>query len=284
MQVGGVTSANEIYTHFLVAMLQSSLDLTFSSLMAPLARPRIWFYLAWLETLNQYRRTVLGPFWILISLVVFSVAMGSVYSGLFSVDFKQYVSYITTGMMGWNWANAILIASGVVYTQNASMLLDYPTDKAYLLWSHVMAQLLVFLHQLPLIVLFYLLGLVPLTWNVLYLIPSLILVFLINLGAASMLAILVNRYRDLNRILTSFTIIIMMTTPIFWMPSMAGGVPPVLYLLNPFYYIIEILREPMLGHAPSALLYGVSSAMALLLLLFGSIAHKRYSKFVVFRL
>ena len=255
------------------------------ALLRPITRPRIWLYLAWLETVNQYRRTVIGPFWILLSLLIFTVAMGSVYSGLFSIAFNQYITYITTGMIGWNWANAILINSGSIYTSNAGLLLDYPTNKSYLIWSNVMSQFIIFLHQLPLVVLFYIIGLVPLSHNLIYLLPSILIVFAINIGAGAIMSIVVNRYRDLNRILTSFTIIIMLTTPIFWVPTMVGeGLRSLSYRLNPFYYIVEIIRDPLLGKAPNPMHYLISTIMALVLLLLGSMIHKNYSKFVVFRL
>jgi ABC-type polysaccharide/polyol phosphate export permease len=266
-------------------MLLNAENPTLLSLIRPITKPKIWFYLAWVDTINQYRRTVFGPFWILLSLIIFSVAMGTVYSGLFDIAFKQYITYITTGMIGWNWANAILIGTGTIYTANASLLNDYPTNKAYLLWSSVTTQLIIFLHQLPLVIFFFAMGLTPFNHNILYLIPSLIIVFAINLGAGAILAIVVNRYRDLNRILGSLTIIIMLTTPIFWMPNMVGeGARSLAYLLNPFYYIVEIIRDPLLGKAPNPFNYTVASLMALGLLITGSVIHKKYSPFVVFRL
>ena len=265
-------------------MLLTSPPLDSLSLVRPIVYPKIWLYLAWMDTVNQYRRTIFGPFWILLSLIIFSVCMGSVYSGLFSIAFNQYISYVTAGMIGWNWAAAILVTSGTVYTANAGMLSDYPTNKAYLLWSHVMSQFVIFVHQLPLMTLFYLIGLLPVSTNMLYLIPSLALVFMINLGAGSMLSIVVNRYRDLNRIMGSLVIIIMMTTPIFWMPTMFEGHRSLIYLLNPFYYIIEIIRDPLLGKPPNLLNYTVASLMALVFMVAGSIIHKKYSPSVVFRL
>ena len=39
------------------------------SLLRPIKQPKIWAYLAWVDTVNQYRRTLLGPLWILLSLI-----------------------------------------------------------------------------------------------------------------------------------------------------------------------------------------------------------------------
>lgn len=210
--------------------------------------------------------------------------MGSVYSGLFSIAFNKYITYVTAGMIGWNWASSILLNTGTIYTANAGLLTDYPTNKAYLIWSNAMSQLIILLHQLPLIGLFYLIGLLSFNSNFFYIIPSLIIVFMINIGVGAILSVVVNRYRDLNRILASFSIIIMMTTPIFWMPTSFEGMRTLVYKLNPFYYIIEIIRDPLLGKDPNPTNYLVASLMALGFLLIGSLVHRKYSKFIVFRL
>jgi ABC-type polysaccharide/polyol phosphate export permease len=265
-------------------MLLSNPIVDYVSLLKPLKKPKIWFYLAWIDVLNQYRRSLLGPFWILLSLIIFSTALSSVYSGLFDIAFKQYITYVTTGMIAWQWASAILVNTGTIYTANTGLLKDYPTDKAYFIWSHVTSQIIVFFHQLPLVVVFYLLGLLHLSWNILYLIPSLILVFAINLGVGAIFAVAVNRYRDLNRILGSLTMIIMMTTPIFWMPSSLASSHTLIYEMNPFYYIIEVIRDPLMGKPANPHIYLVTTLMAMALLAIGSIVHKRHSQAVVFRL
>lgn len=265
-------------------MLNQNSTLDFFSLLKPIQKPKIWLYLAYVSIVNEYRRTLLGPIWILLSLIIFALSIGVVYSGLFSIEYFEYITYMTTGMIGWIWASAILINSGMVYITNSGILLDHPTDKAYLIWAHAMSQLIVFLHELPFVFLFYLFGKVQVNAYMLYLIPSLIIIFIINIGAAAILSIVVTRYRDLHKILSSLVVIIMVTTPIFWKPEMVTGPRQLMYLLNPFYYIVEIIRDPLLGNPPNAFHYLISSGMAIILLFIGCIMHKKYSKSVVFRL
>lgn len=265
-------------------MLYQNPVLDFFSLLRPIRKPRIWLYLAYLSILNEYRRTLLGPLWILLSLVIFSLAIGSVYSGLFSIGYFEYIEYMATGMIGWNWIGAIIISSGMIYVTNSGLLLNQPTDKAYLIWAHAMSQFITLLHQLPFIFLFYLFGALPVNVNVLYIIPSLAIMFFINIGAAAILSVVVTRYRDLHKILTSLVIIIMIMTPIFWKPDMVTGGRALTYLLNPFYYMVEIIRNPLLGKDPVMFNYAVSCAIAVIVMVLGCYVHKKYSKYVVFRL
>src|SRR4051812_8087400 len=133
---------------------QQNLTLDSFSLIKPIMKPKIWLYLAYVSIVNEYRRTLLGPIWILLNLIIFSLSISAVYSGLFSLAYFDYMAYMTTSMIGWMWASAILVNSGMVYISNCGILLDHPTDKAYLIWSHTMTQFIVFLHQLPFVFLF----------------------------------------------------------------------------------------------------------------------------------
>jgi ABC-2 type transport system permease protein/lipopolysaccharide transport system permease protein len=40
-------------------------------------------------------------------------------------------------------------------------------------------------------------------------------------------------------------------TPIIWKPDMLPGRALILHL-NPFYYLVEVIRAPLLGHVPDA--------------------------------
>jgi ABC-type polysaccharide/polyol phosphate export permease len=252
-------------------------------IITPLSTPRVFCYLAWLEIKNQYRRTILGPFWILGTLIIFSAAMAYVYSSLFDLEFNKYVTYVSTGMIGWNWGSAILTTSCTVYITNSNLITEYPTDKSYLLWTHVIVQLLVFLHQLPLVFLFYLSGMLSFNYNILFIIPSIFIIIAINIGIASILSVVVVRFRDIERILTSLTVIIMVTTPIFWMPSMVGK-RALIYKLNPFHYIVELIRDPLMGNTFKPENYIIGSLLAVTALIVGGIFHKKYSQYIVFRL
>ncbi len=191
---------------------------------------------------------------------------------------------MTASMIGWIWASSILVSSGMVYIANSGILLAHPTDKAYLIWSHAMNQFIVFLHQMPFLLLFYLFGEIQVNANMLYIIPSLAIIFAINIGAAAVLSIIVTRYRDLHKILSSLVIIIMVTTPIFWKPEMVTGVKKLVYLFNPFYYIVEIIRSPLLGKSPGFFIYAIACAIAMATLVLGCYMHKKYSKTIIFRL
>src|SRR5688572_8414986 len=61
----------------------------------------IWGRLGWRETRLRYQRTAIGPFWTTISLGVFVIVMGALWSNLWNIDPKVYMPFLTSGMITW---------------------------------------------------------------------------------------------------------------------------------------------------------------------------------------
>ena len=61
----------------------------------------MWGRLGWREVKRRYRRTVVGPFWTTLSLAIFVVVLGVVWSRLWNQDPKTYLPYLTSGMLTW---------------------------------------------------------------------------------------------------------------------------------------------------------------------------------------
>jgi ABC-type polysaccharide/polyol phosphate export permease len=78
------------------------------------------------------------------------------------------------------------------------------------------------------------------------------------------LAVLCTRYRDLTQIVQNIMQVGMYVTPIMWMANnLPGGARSRLMLdLNPFYHLISIVREPLLGGTATQLNWLVTVAMA----------------------
>jgi lipopolysaccharide transport system permease protein len=70
-----------------------------------------------------------------------------------------------------------------------------------------------------------------------------------------MLGIICTRFRDITQIVAVFIQLIFFFTPILWMKKVLPGRNSWVTDCNPFYHIIEIVRAPLLGVAPSGILW-----------------------------
>ena len=69
---------------------------------------RLWGLLAWQDVRQHYRRSLIGPFWITISMGIMVTALGLLFSTVFNTNLADYLPFLATGLVIWS-----LIASMV---------------------------------------------------------------------------------------------------------------------------------------------------------------------------
>jgi len=111
---------------------------------------------------------------------------------------------------------------------------------------------------------------VPLTSNVLYAVPIILVMTIFVMAMALILSAVQVRFRDVGVGLPLLLQIWMFATPVVYPLSTAAKLPPtlhVLYLLNPMVGVIENFRRTvLLGSSPEFVSLGISLLISLILL------------------
>lgn len=261
---------------------QRSASLLAPLIAGPLARPHVWMGLAWSDVIQSYRRTALGPFWITLNLIIFATAMTLVMGSIFSISAQGYAGYVVCGMIAWMWVAAMLSDVGNTFLVYGPFLRSMPIDKAFFIWAAVAKQVIVLAHQMIVYAGMLLIGLVQPSLYTLLAIPAIALVFLMSIPFAAVASILFARYRDLPRLISGSIVLVIMLTPIFWKPEMISGWRSAFVYLNPIYYVIDIVRSPLLGEPIKPMTAIVVLGITAALWVGGSLFYKRYQKYVVF--
>lgn len=68
---------------------------------------RVWTILGWDDIRQRYRRSILGPFWITLSMGVFILVLGVIYGRLFHMDLTTYMPYLSAGYILWGFISAV---------------------------------------------------------------------------------------------------------------------------------------------------------------------------------
>src|SRR5205807_9542196 len=76
---------------------------------------RLWMRLGWNDILQKYRRSVLGPLWLTMSMAVMVVALGIVYAELFKVPISDFLPFVCVGMLLWNFMSSFLSEAGTLF-------------------------------------------------------------------------------------------------------------------------------------------------------------------------
>lgn len=241
-------------------------------LFLALASYELWSFLAWQDIRLRYRRSKIGPLWITLSMAIFCLALGVVYSKLFKMPISEYLPFLSISFVAWGFISSLWGEFPNLFVDNAAYIKDIQTNLLTILLRSVARNVLIFAHNALIIAGVYVyFGMTP-SWVILLAIPGLLLVIL-NLSALGViLGIVGARFRDVAPINQSIIQIIFFITPITWLPHLVGK-DSWIVKANPFLYFLELIRSPLMGSAPEASAW-IFSAVSFLVI--GSIAALMY--------
>jgi ABC-type polysaccharide/polyol phosphate export permease len=211
----------------------------------------IWGRLGWRDTRLRYQRTALGPFWATLSLGIFVVIMGVLWSQLWKMDVKVYMPFITSGMIAWLLFSTMTIEGCATFSGSDLLIRQLRIPYTVLACSVVWRNLIVFGHNLLIYALVFVYAGLPLAWSMLLIIPGILLLSLNGLWIALLLGLICARYRDIQQLIQSLLQIAMFLTPIFWTPAQLQGRFVILADYNLLYHYIQLVREPLMGQVPA---------------------------------
>jgi ABC-type polysaccharide/polyol phosphate export permease len=179
---------------------------------------RIWGRLGWLETRLRYQRTIIGPFWTTLSLGIFVGVMGVLWSQLWKIDARDYMPFLTSGMIAWTLFSALTVEGCTTFSASEGLIKQLRISYTLLACSIVWRNLIVFLHNLIIFALVCVYADKTPTWSTLLVIPGLLLLCLNGVSIALALGLICARYRDVQQLTQNLLQIAMFLTPIFWKP------------------------------------------------------------------
>ena len=206
---------------------------------------RLWIFWGWLDVRQRYRRSLLGPLWVTMTMGISVMAMGLVYAYLFKQNVKEYLPYVAMGFVLWTLIAGFISEACTVFIQNEGFIgqlkLPYLVYPLRLLWRYIAF----FLHHafvlLVVLVLFVHISLPSLFGALLGLLVVFINIFWMGL----FLGLLSVRLRDIPVLISTVIQLLFMVTPVIW-PAKALGGRARLAEWNPLYHLLECVRGPLL--------------------------------------
>jgi ABC-type polysaccharide/polyol phosphate export permease len=203
------------------------------------------------EIRRRYARSRLGQFWLTLSTAIMVVALGVVWSTLWKVDIRDLMPFFAISLVIWNLITGVLSEASTIFVATGPMFLNqgmsFSTAVYGLLYKHV----LIFLHNLPIIVIVMVVFPAPLRSVGLLAVLGLLCLLLSLLWLGYTIAITCVRYRDLTQAVQSSLLIAFLITPVLWTPNQLGADEQFLLTLNPLADLLGVVREPLLGQVPS---------------------------------
>lgn len=244
---------------------------------------RRWLYFAWFNFAVQYRRTILGPVWIIVGPSLFIAVLGLLFSRVSAIDPTVFIPHLAIGLVTWTLISGFVNSSTRVFQRNRAQIMQGNMTLTDITVVEILSTLLQFLHQLVIIVVVFIVLGLSLS---LYSLVSLIGLFFIIINGfwlTLFFGIIGARYRDMPEIIAAVMRIAFLATPIIWMPGAEGGRGAAISLFlnfNPFYHFLELIRAPLLGKPVELLSICVVVSITVLGSALAYWFHKRFVKLV----
>ena len=193
-----------------------------------------------------YRRSILGPLWLTISLAVLVGALGLLYGRLFDMPLERYVPHVALGFIAWQFVQAAVSRSCTVFVRHKAWITAARRPLAMFVFKDVWENLLAMAHNGLVYVGVAVLFGVAAGLHAVLLVPALALLVANAVWVGLLLGMVCARFRDVAQIVDSVMRVAFFVTPVIWIPDQLGARSH-LALYNPFTYFIEIVRAPLLG-------------------------------------
>jgi lipopolysaccharide transport system permease protein len=225
--------------------------LAWDDLRAGLGLWRLIWMLGWLDIRLRYRGSVLGPGWLTLSTAIMIAALGFLYSALFHTNLHAYLPFLALSMILWNFLSTLVSEACTCFMQAEGTIRAVRMPFFLHAGRMMVRNVLVLAHNIPVIVAVFLLLAIWPGATALIALPGFALWLIDGIAMAYLLGIFCARFRDVPPIVGSVMQIGFFVSPIIWEPSTLPEKWRHLLPLNPFYTLVEVVRGPLLGTAPS---------------------------------
>ena len=226
---------------------------------------------------SYYTRTRVGALWKVLGIALQVGIVGFVLSFAFSADASVYVPYLALSIVLWTTISQSLTEACQAFISNAHLIKHLPLP----LGSYIVALLWRQSHNLIysssfVMVVFWFFG-QQITYSILFLPLGILLLFANLTWAASMVALLNSRFRDIADVVQTSLTLLFYATPLIWMPgSLPQEIESPLLFANPLFHITDIIRRPLTGDPPAIESLAVAATVAFTGLLFSWLLFRKY--------
>jgi ABC-type polysaccharide/polyol phosphate export permease len=249
-----------------------------ADLVAAWRRRQLAVYFAWSETVARYRRSTLGPLWLVIGTAVGVAGLGFIWSILLDQDMESFIPSITVGLVVWQFIAGVITESAGMFVRNGTMIMNIRLPVYLITFQAFGRHLINFGHNLVVVLVVFIIFPHYNSWVSLLALPGLLIVSINLIAIMQLGGIIGARFRDLEPLLLAFFPLLFFLSPVLYRPGQLGAAEGVM-AFNPITHYIHMVRDPLLGTVPNIESYLIVLAMTVVtvvlsLWMTGSRAHR----------
>lgn len=227
------------------------------------------------EIKSRYKQSVLGYLWVILNPLFQMLVMSFAFSIIMRVPTNAasnipYSIFLYVALLPWTlFANSLSSASNVLVT-NSSLITKIYFPRTILVVSTIMAKVVDFFFACSILIAFLVAYQIPISINILWIIPIFIIQQMFTLGLGLFLSAANLLYRDIQYVLGLVLTLWMYLTPIIYPVDIVPAKLKFVFQLNPMSVIVNAYRQAVLGGGmPNLTSLGIGVVVSVLTLVLG---------------
>ncbi len=198
------------------------------------------------EIKRKYTRSYLGILWSVLNPLLSMAVMSAVFSTMFKRSIENYPIYYLTGSIIWTLMTTATNSAMTALVDNKSLLIRVKTPMQVFILSRAYTALVNFGYSLVAYVVFLIIFRIPITLNVLAIIPIVGLELLFTTGLSFLLSTVYVFFGDIKHLYGVFLSLWMFCSALFYPIESLSGKMAIVVRENPMYNFIKAARECMM--------------------------------------
>lgn len=199
----------------------------------------------WREFLIRYKQTAIGVLWAILQPVSLMLLFTFIFGVVLQTTQKNYpfTLFYFAGVLPWTFFAGSTNFSVTSLSGNFNLVTKIYFPREIIPLSGVAINFIDYLIGLTVYFLLLLVYQIPLTWNILWLIPLLAMLVVYTTSISLLLAALNVYYRDVKLATTFLIQFLFFATPVIYSIDAVSNKWKLLLFLNPLTYIVENMRR-----------------------------------------
>jgi len=227
------------------------------------------------EVKARYKQSILGYFWVILNPLAQMLVMSFAFSLILRIPTNAssnipYSIFLFVALLPWTLFSTSLTSACNSLVNSSSLITKVYFPRTILVLASIISKLVDFVFALSILVIYMVIYQIPITLNILWVIPIFFIQQIFTVGLALFFAAANLLYRDIQYLVSLFLVLWMYATPVIYPADIVPEKYKIIFQINPMAVIINAYRQTILGGGePSFTSLLIALLLSILILLLG---------------
>ena len=260
---------------------KNNFTLMVSDLIESYCLYQVWSKISMKTMFIKYKRSKLGFLWPFLNSFLFAIIIAFIFSEILSEPFYSYAPYLITGFLIWNFYSSIINELIPVFVNNEIFIKELWYNLFFYIFKKLHEIFIIFIVNIGIYLLLDAFFFHNQSIKLFLLLINIPLILVLSVFVSFVFATINSFFRDFVFIVNNSMRLFFFVTPILWKVDNVSGLKSFLVIYNPFFYIVDLIRAPLINESISPYSFHVVFLLILFFLLVTLAIYKKVKHRVV---